>query len=327
MASTAQQFIDESVTDEVFLTDVIHGLSQSQKQLPCKYFYDERGSQLFERICETPEYYVTRIECDIYQAYRQEMSALIGERALILEPGAGSVKKIGLLLERLDHPAGFIPMDISKEILEQSSDALAQQFPDLDVTPIVTDFLNADELKRVFSQLPSQPLANKRVVFFPGSTIGNFHPIEATQFLKQFADNLQPGDGLLIGVDLLKHIDILEDAYNDAEGVTADFNLNLLHRIKHELNGEFLMEGFTHKALFNDKQNRIEMHLVSEKEQYMQISSKRFHFDKGETIHTENSYKYSAEMFTDLARQAGFCLEKTWSDPQNLFSVSYLVVE
>lgn len=307
-----------------FLADVIDGLSRQQKALPCKYFYDEKGSQLFEKICETPEYYITRTECLIYESYAGEMADYIGERALILEPGAGSVKKIALLLEKLQNPAGFIPLDISEEILQQSSDALSEAFPELDINPVVMDFMEAQQLQRVFSQLPSRPLVHKRVVFFPGSTIGNFNPVDAQQFLQRFADNLQTGDGLLIGVDLVKDVDLLEDAYNDTAGVTADFNLNLLHRINEELDADFELEAFEHRAVFNAEHSRIEMHIVSSECQTVAISDQEFCFNKEETIHTENSYKYSVKQFEDLARRAGFLLQKTWIDQKGLFSVHYL---
>jgi dimethylhistidine N-methyltransferase len=326
MSLSAQKWFDENEVDEEFLTDVIDGLSKPQKTLPCKYFYDEKGSILFEQICKTPEYYVTRTECSIYAKYAAEMASLIGERALIIEPGAGSIKKISLLLETMKNPAGFIPMDISEEILQLSSDALSQQFPDLDITPIVIDFLNKEELHQLFAKLPSQPLVNKRIIFFPGSTIGNFHPEEAKQFLKQFADNLQSGDGLLIGVDLVKDHKILENAYNDAEGVTADFNLNLLHRINNELGGNVTVNAFEHKAIFNEEDSRIEMHIVSTQAQKIQLPNQSFSFDKNETIHTENSYKYSVEMFSEIARESGFSLEKVWKDSNSLFSVSYYTV-
>ncbi len=325
-SSMINEVFDEFEVDKEFLGDVIKGLSQSPKTLPCKYFYDERGSLLFEQICETPEYYVTRTECKIYEEFADGMSALIGERALIIEPGAGSVKKIGLLLEKLQQPAGFIPMDISEEILQHSSQLLANQFPAVDINPIVVDFLNADELHAIFSQLPSQPLVNKRVIFFPGSTIGNFSPDEAREFLKHFSDNLQPGDGLLIGVDLVKDTRVLEDAYNDAANITADFNLNLLHRINNELGGNFPLEAFSHKAIFDREKGRIEMHVVSNKPQQIEIADQLFHFQQNETIHTENSHKYSVQQFSLLAEGAGFKHEKTWQDKAGLFSVNYFSV-
>ncbi len=325
-SSVMNEVFGEFEVDKEFLDDVLEGLSQSPKTLPCKYFYDERGSLLFEKICETPEYYVTRTECKIYKDCADEMSALIGERALIIEPGAGSVKKIGLLLEKLQQPAGFIPMDISEEILQGSSQALASQFPEVDINPIVVDFLNADELHAIFAQLPSQPLVNKRVIFFPGSTIGNFSPSEAKQFLMHFSDNLQVGDGLLIGVDLVKDTDVLEDAYNDAANITADFNLNLLHRINNELGGNFPLNSFSHKAIFDREKGRIEMHVVSNESQQIDIADQSFSFHENETIHTENSHKYSVQQFSELAQKAGFKHEKTWQDEESLFSVNYFSV-
>ena len=327
MMPFAAQVINDDQVDTLFLNDVIQGLGKVQKTLPCKYFYDEQGSLLFEKICDTPEYYVTRSECYIYEKYASAIAGLIGKKALIVEPGAGSVKKIELLLEKLDDPAGFIPMDISEEMLHLSSDALAKRFPDLDISPVVTDFLDKEALKHIFSQLSTKPLVDKRVVFFPGSTIGNFHPHDAECFLKQFSQNLQPGDALLIGVDLVKDIAVLESAYNDTAGTTADFNLNLLQRINRELEGDFSLKHFDHQAVFNEGKSRIEMHLVSTEEQQVRIADQVVSFNKNETIHTENSYKYSVSMFRELAKKAGFSLQHNWYDDQQLFSVYYLTVD
>jgi len=249
--------------DTVFLEDVVSGLAQVQKTLPCKYFYDEQGSQLFEAICETPEYYVTRTECNIYQQYAGEMARLIGNKALLLEPGAGSVKKISYLLSALVNPVGFIPMDISPEILAESSQLLAKKFPELDITPSVVDFSDEQSLSAIFNRLPTQPLVNKRVVFF---------------------------------------------------------------RINKELQADFLLENFSHKAVFNRHDSRIEMHLVSQCEQEVTIANSTVAFAQGETIHTENSYKYTPENFTVLAAEAGFKHEQMWSDEEGLFSVYYFSV-
>ncbi len=317
---------DDRQIDQEFLAEVTNGLSTIQKTLPCKYFYDEKGSQLFEAICETSEYYVTRTECSIYKQYASEMATIIGEKALLLEPGAGSVKKIGMLLEKLVNPVGFVPMDISQEILQESSEILSQQFPHMSIDPIVIDFLNKEQIHKIFSTLPVQPLVNKRVIFFPGSTIGNFDPEDATIFLKQFADNLHVGDGLLIGVDLVKDISILEAAYDDKKGVTAEFNKNLLDRIDNELNATFSAGSFSHRALFNQDKSRIEMHLVSDEEQTVCLNGNRFSFRQHETIHTENSYKYTLDSFSLLAKKAGFQLEKVWTDDKSLFSVYYFTV-
>lgn len=316
----------QTLSNQEFLAEVVSGLSKLQKTLPCKYFYDEKGSQLFEAICDTPEYYVTRTECDIYEKYADEMSALMGSKVLLLEPGAGSVKKVGLLLSKLDVPAGFVPMDISEEILKHSSKVLSEQFPAISVRPIVIDFLNKEQIHTIFSSLPTKPSVNKRVIFFPGSTIGNFDPEDAVAFLKQFSDNLQPGDGLLIGVDLVKDTAILEAAYDDVGGITAAFNTNLLHRIDRELDANMNSSSFNHRAIFNRDQSRIEMHLVSDDQQTLQIADNEFSFEQGETIHTENSYKYTIESFSELAERAGFCLDKVWTDNDKLFSVNYFSV-
>ena len=309
-----------------FLDDVISGLSQRQKTLPCKYFYDERGSQLFEQICATREYYVTRTEISIYQEYGMAMATTIGERALLLEPGAGSTKKIALLLRCLQKPTGFIPMDISAEILQASAAVLEQQFPDLDITPLVVDFLDKQPLQQLLRQLPQQPLAAKRVVFFPGSTIGNFDPASAENFLQQFAEALEPGDGLLIGVDLLKDKSVLEAAYNDQQGVTVAFNTNLLHRINQELGGDFAIDQFEHRAQFNEHKSRIEMHLVSRLPQQVTIGDDSFDFAANETIHTENSYKYSPQQFIERVTSAGYTFEQQWQDKHSLFGVFYFSV-
>lgn len=326
MSALVEIAVERDNIDSTFLHDVLKGLSQPQKTLPCKYFYDEQGSQLFEAICATPEYYVTRTECAIYEQYAPAMAQKIGEKALIIEPGAGSVKKISYLLAALTKPVGFIPMDISPEILAESSKLLEQQFSHLDISPRVVDFSNEASLIAIFKQLPTKPLVNKRVVFFPGSTIGNFKPADAILFLKQFADSLQQGDGLLIGVDRVKDTDILEAAYDDQVGITADFNLNLLSRINKELNASFDLDQFSHKSVFNSRDSRIEMHLVSKRDQNVTIAEESVSFAKHETIHTENSYKYTQANFKALAAQAGFRFEQVWSDQQAFFSVYYFSV-
>jgi dimethylhistidine N-methyltransferase len=327
MKISENQLKKASEVNKDFLNDVVEGLSKSQKSLPCKYFYDDRGSELFEKICDTPEYYVTRVETQVYADYAEEMAAEIGERALIIEPGAGSVKKISYLLEKLINPVGFVPMDISAAILQESSISLEQRFPDLDIAPVVVDFLDQDELENIFKTLPKEPLVKRRVVFFPGSTIGNFHPNQAKEFLQQFADNLQAGDGFLIGIDLIKDTEILENAYNDDAGITADFNLNLLHRINEELDADFALERFEHKAVYEEDEKRIEMHITSAETQAVKISDRIFQFNKGETIHTENSYKYCLKDFSNLVELAGYELKYTWQDYDKLFAVCYLQVK
>jgi len=326
MSSPSEVAVKQEAIDDEFSNDVLMGLAQSPKTLPCKYFYDERGSQLFEAICDTSEYYVTRTECDIYEDYAQAMAQLIGPRALIIEPGAGSVKKISYLLSALNEPVGFIPMDISPEILAESSAALTLKFPAIDISPKVVDFSDAHSLQKIFRQLPVEPIANKRVIFFPGSTIGNFKPADAISFLSQFSGNLHSDDGLLIGVDRVKDHDILEAAYDDQGGITADFNLNLLTRINNELDANFNLEQFAHKAVFNQQESRIEMHLVSDSDQVVDVANNSVQFLKNEIIHTENSYKYTPENFIALAAKAGFKFEQQWSDKNDLFCVYYFSV-
>ncbi|MFT7222617.1 MAG: L-histidine N-alpha-methyltransferase [Cellvibrionaceae bacterium] len=312
--------------DNTFFNDVVDGFSKSQKTLPCKYFYNKKGSQLFEQICETPEYYVTRTECKIYQDYGEEMAAIIGEKALLIEPGAGSVKKIALLLGHLDQLVGFIPMDISQEILRSSAEALTKLFPRIDVMPLVADFLDTQVLENFFIDLPKASLVKKRVIFFPGSTIGNFHPQEAADVLNNFSDNFSSGDGLLIGVDLVKDRHILESAYDDKAGITAEFNLNLINRIANELDSDINSEYFSHRAVFNSTDQRVEMHLVSKRQQTVMVANESFLFSKGETIHTENSYKYDLENFRSLVNDAGFIHRSSWVDQNKWFSVHYLEV-
>ena len=326
MSSPSDAAIEPQTIDDEFSNDVLNGLSQIQKTLPCKYFYDERGSQLFEEICDTPEYYVTRSECNIYENFAKDMAQLIGRRALIIEPGAGSVKKISYLLSAMKDPVGFIPMDISPEILAESSAALSQKFPAIDISPKVVDFSDPHALQAIFRRLPVEPLVNKRVVFFPGSTIGNFKPADAISFLGQFSSNLHSGDGLLIGVDRVKDHNILEAAYDDHAGITADFNLNLLTRINTELDASFKLDQFSHQAIFNQQESRIEMHLVSDCDQVVSVDNTPVQFLKNEIIHTENSYKYTPENFIALAAKAGFRFEQQWVDKDELFGVYYFSV-
>lgn len=297
-----------------FEAEVIDGLTQSPKSLPCKFFYDERGSQLFHEICNLPEYYPTRTELSLLQQHGEEIGQLLG-RCVLIEFGSGSNQKIRALLENIEAVA-YMPVDISREFLLQSSIELATEFDDLDVMPVCADYAQT-------LALPNYPPAPKikRIGFFPGSTIGNFDETEAVAFLQQAAQSV---DGLLIGVDLKKDPETLNAAYNDAAGVTAAFNLNLLARINRELSGNFDLTRFTHQAQYNASAGRIEMHLVSECAQIVSVAGKRISFRDGERIHTENSYKYSLSEFAQLAERAGFASEKTWVDEEGLFSVHYL---
>src|SRR5438067_2196062 len=284
-------------TTDQFLADVLAGLSRSQKRLPAKYFYDAAGSRLFDRITELPEYYPTRTELGILRGHAAAMAARCGPRCLLVELGAGSLTKVRLLLDRLNRPAGYVPVDVSGDHLRSAAAALADDYPDLDVRPVVADFTGP-------FALPGVPAA-RRVVFFPGSTIGNFDPPEADALLRRVAGLVGPGGGLLLGVDLRKPVDVLERAYNDAAGVTAAFNRNLLVRINRELGADFDPAAFRHRAFFNGERSRIEMHLVSAARQRVRVGGAAFDFHVGESIHTENSYKYDVAGFAGRAAASG----------------------
>lgn len=307
--------------DDPFLQDVVRGLQKSPKQIPCKYFYDERGSVLFTEICRTREYYITRTELALLNETLPEIAELIGRSATIIEYGSGEGRKIRDLLSALHQPTSYVPIDISAEILLQSSRQLKQQFPEVAIHPVVGDY-TAD------IRLPDSVMCDgsgRRVVFFPGSTISNFTPGEARRFLENTHSLLRPGDGLLLGVDLIKSPIRLHQAYNDQRGITAQFNLNLLQRINRELGANFDVDNFEHYAFFNPQESRIEMHLVSLQNQVVKIGDVQFEFAAGENIHTENSYKYSLETVAQLGADCGFRHLRAWTDPEQLFSIHYLV--
>jgi len=276
--------LDLKPPQETFLDDVLRGLLESQKELLPKYFYNERGSHLFERICEQKEYYPTDAEISIMRTHAAEMAELIGEDCLLIELGSGSSTKTRFLLNCLKHLAAYVPVDISKEHLRHSAVSLMRHYPAVEVLPVCADF----------SQPLKIPVCDKtvlkKVVYFPGSTIGNFKPSKVSDFLRNIAGLCGNGGGLLIGVDLKKDAKILELAYNDAEGVTGDFNLNLLIRINRELGGDFKLDQFRHHAFYDEKEGRIEMHLVSLKDQTVTISDVKIPFKKDESIRTEYSH-------------------------------------
>jgi len=301
-----------------FRSDVLAGLSGPRKTLPCKYLYDELGSALFERICELDEYYPTRTELAILETHVGEMTERLGPRCLLVEYGSGSSRKTRLLLDRLREPAAYVPIDISREALAASAHALASAYPQLEVLPVCADYTEPLEVPR-----PRRRVL-RRGVFFPGSTIGNFTPPEAQRFLGRMARVAGPAGGILLGVDLHKERAVLEAAYDDAQGVTAAFNKNLLTRINHELGADFDVARFRHLARWNAGAGRIEMHLVSEAEQSVRLGECRIRFAAGETIHTENSYKYELGHFAALAAQAGLAVRRVWTDADALFSVQFL---
>ncbi|OGA39967.1 MAG: dimethylhistidine N-methyltransferase [Betaproteobacteria bacterium RIFCSPLOWO2_12_FULL_62_13] len=321
MAPHARVFFHDLQPDAgSFLEDVIAGLSQPQKALNPKYFYDERGCELFEAICELPEYYPTRTEMAMMRAHVHEMTRRLGPGCALIEYGSGSSLKTRALIAELG-PAVYMPIDIAAAQLRKSSIRLAEIFPDLLIAAVCADY--------------SRPLAlpdiaclktHRRVIYFPGSTIGNFTVPEARQFLHDARRLAGAGGAMLVGVDLKKDHGVLHAAYNDTQGVTAAFNLNLLARINRELGADFDLAAFSHRAFYDSAAGRIEMHLVSLAGQWVKLGGYVFPFRAGETIHTENSYKYSVAEFQDLARSAGFEPEECWTDPQRLFAVHYLAV-
>jgi dimethylhistidine N-methyltransferase len=315
------ELIDRQPDIASVLDEVLAGLTATPKTLPPKLLYDEVGARLFEDICEVDEYYVTRTELAIMSDHVGEMAACFGADCLLIEYGSGASVKVRQLLEHLDKPAGYVPVEIAKEQLVETANAISRDFPELTVTPVCADFTETVSLPE------GVPPAARRVVYFPGSTIGNFHPQAACAFLKKIARVCGKGGGLLIGVDLLKPTDVLLPAYNDAAGVTAAFNLNLLHRLNRELDADFDVDAFAHKAVFNEDKRRIEMHLVSSKAQSVRLNGQTISFRAGETIHTECSYKYTLDTFRSLAAEAGWDVQKTWLDANRYFSIQYLTVQ
>ncbi|MEX0599302.1 MAG: L-histidine N(alpha)-methyltransferase [Rhodothermales bacterium] len=301
-----------------FRDDLLAGLTSDPKSIPSKYFYDALGSRLFEEITELEEYYPTRTELAIMERRVDAMVALLGPRCLLVEYGSGSSLKTRVLLDAMERPAGYVPIDISAEHLSDSARRLAGHFPELPIHPVAADYTAPFDLPEVeFDE-------RRTVVYFPGSTIGNFKPSEARLFLDRMRRVAGPDGGLLIGVDLRKDVSLLEAAYNDERGVTAAFNLNLLRRTNRELGATFELDTFRHEAVYDAEEGRIEMHLVSLAEQCVRIADRTVHFDEGERIHTEYSYKYTLDGFADLAAAAGLAVRRVWTDEANLFSVQYL---
>jgi dimethylhistidine N-methyltransferase len=317
MASARFAFHDRLPDSGSFLDDVIAGLSRPRKSLPPKYFYDARGSRLFEAICRTPEYYPTRTETALMTARARAMARRLGRGCAVIEYGSGSGRKTRILLEALA-PAAYVPIDIARGQLKATAAAIAREFPRIEVAAVCADY--------------SRPLAlpgataRRRIIYFPGSTIGNFTVPEAAAFLSNARRLAGRGGGMLVGVDLKKDAAVLNAAYNDARGVTAAFNLNLLRRINRELGADFDLAAFRHHAFYNAARGRIEMHLLSLGDQVVRIGRRTMRFRAGETIHTENSCKYSVAEFRGLARGAGFEPAGCWTDPRSYFAVHYLTV-
>ncbi len=302
-----------------FAADVIAGLSASPKRIPPKYFYDAEGSRLFEDITRLDEYYPTRSELEILRKYAREMVMHIPTGAALVEFGSGACVKMRILLDAADKLRAYVPVDISGEFLAEEAARLRKARPGLTVHPVAADFTKPFALPAAVQDMP-------RAGFFPGSTIGNFEPEEAASFLRHAGRILGPRAVLIIGVDLVKDADVLHAAYNDARGVTAKFNRNLLVRINRELKGNFNLAHFEHRAFYNRARSRIEMHLVSFKRQRVKVNGANIEFRAGESIHTECSYKYSPASFGALARKAGWIPAAIWTDPANLFSVHALTL-
>jgi dimethylhistidine N-methyltransferase len=308
---------DPHALSGAFAHDLVRALASRPRAISPKYFYDEQGSQLFDRICELPEYYPTRTEIGILAARAGDIAAHMGRRAEIVEFGAGSLRKVRLLLDAMDRPARYLPIDISGEHLARSAATLQRDYPGLDVQPVVADYTQRLLLPATL------PGAGRRVGFFPGSTIGNFTPPEALHFL-QVAGQVLRGGALLLGADLVKDPAVLHAAYNDAQGVTAAFNLNLLARANRELGTRFMLDQFAHSAFYNAPLQRIEMHLVSRRRQQVALGGQCYDLEEGETLHTENSHKFTIDSLRALALRAGFRPGPAWTDPDRLFSVHWL---
>ena len=317
--STAFQFYDYHPATTDMCEEVLAGLKRQQRYISPKYFYDEKGSQIFDAICKTQAYYPTQTETRIIRDNIEEITHCIGNGCLLVEPGSGNSQKVRELLEAIQ-PHAYLPMDISSSYLKKAAEKLAAEYDWLDVHAVCADFTEAVDL-------PYQPKGPHRVAFFPGSSIGNFEPTEATRFLSNIAQMVGMGGGLLIGVDMKKSPEKLNAAYNDEQKLTESFNLNLLTRINRDLDADFIVEQFSHYAFYNLLAGRIEMHLVSDCKQQVNIAGQQFDFCAGESIHTENSYKYSIEEFQAIATQAGFTPCKVWTDTDNLFSLHYFEIK
>ncbi len=301
---------------QTMLREVKHGLSLPQKVLPSKFFYDEKGSQLFDQITELEEYYPTRMERTILDDHVDEIGDYLGEQVLLIELGSGSSDKTRILLSNLDNISTYIPVDISGEYLFKVGEMLQHEYPQIKIIPLQADYMQSFELPEIND-------TDRKVVFFPGSTIGNFRRETVNRFLSVVADIAGPDGGFLIGVDLKKEIPVMEAAYNDKKGVTAAFNRNMLHHLNQSLDSNFDPDAFKHKAIWNENVGRIEMHLFSLKDQKARVDGEVISFKKGESIHTENSHKYTLQGFQEIVAP-WFTVKKVWTDDNNWFSLQYL---
>lgn len=299
------------------IADVLAGLRATPKRLPTKYLYDAAGSKLFERICELPEYYPTRAEMAILRRYVGELAELTGPDAVLLELGSGASTKTRILIERLQNLVAYVPVDISRSALDAATTRLRHWQPDLEILPVCADFTRAFPMPRPHRE------PDRTLVFFPGSTIGNFVPDTARTLLTDIRRSAGPRASLVIGADLVKDTDVLLRAYDDAQGVTAEFDLNILRRLNRELGADFDLDAFRHVAVWNSEKSRIEMHLVSTRRQTVRIDTTDIEFAADEHLVTEFSHKYTVPSFTNLARESGWNVVRTWTDEHALFSVHY----
>ena len=300
--------------------EVLHGLRKAQKELPSKYLYDAQGSQIFDRITSLKDYYPTRVEASIMSSHIDEIVDAIGPDVMLIDYGSGNSAKARRLLERLERPTAYVPIDISREHLMAAADGLRTDFPNIEILPVAADYTRSFDLPEPLSE------PRRRVAFFPGSTIGNFEPLLAERFLERIADTCGSGGGLVIGADLAKEPAALHRAYNDADGVTAEFNCNILDHVNRELDADFACEQFVHYAPYNPTERRVEMHLVSLTDQTAHIDGTAIAFETGESIWTESSYKYTRRAFEELAAAAGFEPQRAWLDAKSWFGVFYLTV-
>lgn len=312
--------LDFEPDTDTFLAEVLGGLGERPRHLPCKFFYDERGSQLFDEICGLDEYYLTRTELAIMERYGAEMAEQIGPGVMLVEYGSGSSVKTRLLLDRLPDPVAYVPVDISRDHLQLTADRLSASYPQIEVLPVCADFTQSFHLPSS-NQKPTHS-----AVYFPGSTIGNFQPEAARKMLTQIAPLCGTGGGLLIGIDLQKDASVIEAAYNDRHGITAEFNLNLLRRINRELDGDFNLNQFQHRAFYNNELGRVEIYLVSSRNQRVTVADESFEFGEGEQICTEYSHKYTIKGFAEMATEAGLTLRRHWTDDRDRFAVLHFAV-
>lgn len=312
-------FYDGTPPEQSFRKAVIDGLSREAKSIPPKFFYDEQGSRLFDLICRQPEYYLPRVERKLLKQIAPELSRLFEPGWVLIEPGVGSGTKVRLIMDALQ-PCAFVPMDISFDYLKSVASQLAREYAWLSVHAVHADFSHS-------LPIPDEVPRGRRLLFFPGSTLGNFEPQEAVRFLRQVHEVVERGGMLLIGVDTKKAEALLRTTYNDAAGITAQFNCNLLHRMQRELGAELQPECFVHRAFYNAAAGRVEMHLVSTEHQRLRIDGHEFFFARGETLHTENSYKYAPDEFLQLAKRGGFCALKQWLDSDGMFAIYLLAAE